>query len=376
MRGSIRFIGLSRPTHLSGLSSLLPLLLTLFVAGCTQGPETAEAPKPPVPTWSFEDGEIVPADQGLHRPEDGVALANGTLIIGDQVHGLIALSPDGSHRPFGTFKEIGYAHVPGQTPSAPNGVSLEPDGTHILVADVYTGAIYRVNAQTEDTELLYDHPYGVNTAIRDSTGALWFTQSTQNAGPEADAQLYGAVDVPTQDGALFRIAPWADGATLPTPSLVYDKVWFANGIVIDEENERLFLNELSANRVLAFDVDLETGTVSNQRVLADVISPDNIEMDEYGRLWVASPISNTLSVIDPDTGTLTTAFDPSAGANAALVAEFQRRGIAGEPRLDLLAPELFAPMPGLLTGLILTTKDGPIYVTGLGDAVVKLGPKQ
>jgi hypothetical protein len=33
---------------------------------------------------------------------------------------------------------------------------------------------------------------------------------------------------------------------------------------------------------------------------------------------------------------------------------------------------MWAPLPGLFTGLILTHEGGPIYLTGLGDALVKL----
>jgi hypothetical protein len=58
--------------------------------------------------------------------------------------------------------------------------------------------------------------------------------------------------------------------------------------------------------------------------------------------------------------------------NDRIAAEWQRRGTADEPRLELMAPDLWAPLPGLLTGLVLTPDDGPVYLAGLGDALVRL----
>ncbi|MEZ5022447.1 MAG: hypothetical protein R2728_04150 [Chitinophagales bacterium] len=47
------------------------------------------------------------------------------------------------------------------------------------MSDITDGKIYRVNVATEVVELIYDHPYGINTIYRDKTGALWFSQSLQ-----------------------------------------------------------------------------------------------------------------------------------------------------------------------------------------------------
>ena len=85
---------------------------------------------------------------------------------------MVVIFPDQSKRPFGKFAEAGYRHVPHMLPAGPNGVSLEPDRAHLLIADVFTGAIYRVNIETEVTKRVYKHRFGVNTAIRDSSGAI------------------------------------------------------------------------------------------------------------------------------------------------------------------------------------------------------------
>ena len=103
---------------------------------------------PPVPSWTFDESMIFPADRSLLRPEDGVALADGRVIVADQEHGLRLIAADGSHRPFGNFAAAGYEHDPPDVVGGPNGVTLEPDGGHVLVSDVFRGGIYRVDVAT------------------------------------------------------------------------------------------------------------------------------------------------------------------------------------------------------------------------------------
>lgn len=349
----------------------LTLLLAVFVAAwsCAQAPDRETGT---LPTWPFDESMIFPADRSLVRPEDGVALADGSLVVADQVHGLRLIAPDGTTRSFGRFAEAGYVHDPPTHIGGPNGVSLEPDGAHVLVADVFTGAVYRVDIASEATEVVYQHPFGVNTALRDRTGALWFTQSTENAGPESETRLFAAVDVAMADGALFRIPPAAPGEPLPAPVRAVSDLYFANGIAIDEKTGQLFLAETGGNRVWAFHVDIATGELSDRRVIAEILTPDNLELDHAGRLWVASPLRNEIVVVSPSTRQVTSVFRAGGTGNDHTVAEWQRRGAAGEPRLELMTPDLWAPLPGLLTGLILPPGDGPVYLAGLGDALVRL----
>jgi hypothetical protein len=43
-----------------------------------------------------------------------------------------------------------------------------------------------------------------------------------------------------------------------------------------------------------------------------------------------------------------------------------------EGALELFTPALWGRLPGAATGVILTPGDGPVYVTSLGDALVKI----
>jgi len=350
------------------MRSIVPILLIAgALAACAPAQNAAQ-------TASFDDATIFPAARGLARAEDGEVLADGTIIVVDQRHGLLAIAPDEATRPFGRFADAGYAHAPPSLPAGPNGISREPDGAHVLVADVFGGGIYRVNLETEATERVYAHAYGVNTAIADSTGAIWFTQSTENApGPTAEARLLdGPFNSHLEDGALYRIPPpAANGARAPA-QIVLEGLAFANGIVIDEERDRLYLAETLGNQITAYDVNLATGELSNRRVVASITTPDNIELDGRGRLWVASPTASEVYLVDPESGEIQTVFSSRTPESEQGIAEWARRREAREPVLDLFSPAMWAPLPAPITGVILTPGDGPIYISGLGDALLRL----
>ena len=350
------------------------VLFVFLLAGAVSACEPArDARSGALPTWSFDAAMLFPSARGLSRPEDGVALSDRTIIVADQAHGLLAITPDQTTRPFGRFAEAGYVQAPPAQLSGPNGVSLEPDGAHLLVADVFTGSIYRVDIKTEATELVYKHGFGVNTAISDSTGAIWFTQSTENvSGPQSEERLFAPFNSYTFDGALYRIAPPSSDRARAPPQLILSGLGFANGIAIDETRGELYFTETLADSVTGYRVNVQTGVLSDRKVVAAVLTPDNVELDEQGRLWVASPIQNAVLLIDPNTGKTQMVFHAQSAANDRIVAEWRRRSAAHEPRLELFAPAMWSPLPGAVTGIILTPAGGPVYLSGLGDALIKL----
>ena len=143
-------------------------------------------------SWSISEGVEYPEGGKLSRAEDGVMLADGTLIVADQRHGLSIIDQSGNVTPFGDFESLGYEHNPPKIESGPNGVHLTPDKQHVITADVFNGKIYKTSIENNSTEIIYAHNYGANTAREDSTGSLWFTQSTENQNEE---RLFGALDL-------------------------------------------------------------------------------------------------------------------------------------------------------------------------------------
>lgn len=349
---------------------LLTIAVVLGIAACVDGRESAPTPVA-LRTWSFDTSQVFPRDGSLNRPEDGVALPDGRLIVADQASGLRMVAPDGSSRPFGTMVEAGYTHKPPGRRGGANGVSLEPDGKHLLVADVFGAAIYRMEVATGEAVRLYQHRYGINTAIRDSRGRVWFTQSAHNTPEEGEARLWASVEFPNPEGALYRLE-MQDDRPVGEAKLVVDSLFFANGIAIDEKAGQLYLAETVAGRVWRFRVDLATGALSDRTVAIDSVGADNLELDEAGRLWMALPLSNEVQVLDPATGTRQSVFRSQTAEQANLVAEFARRGAAGQPRMELFTPAVWAPLPGPITGMILGGGSEAVYLTGLGNALLRL----
>jgi sugar lactone lactonase YvrE len=314
---------------------------------------------------------VFPSDHSLTRAEDGVALPDGRLIVVDQVYGLRMVEPDGSSAPFGEMAAAGYIHDPPEQSGGANGVSLEPDGAHLLVADIFHGGVYRVDLSTGETERVYQHGYGVNTAVRDSRGAIWFTQSAHNTPDAGEGRMWATIDLPVPEGALLRLG-MRDGSLAAQAEVVVDSLYFANGLVIDETGGYLYLSETTGSRVLRYRVDLDAGVLSERSVFVDNVLADNLELDGEGHLWVAVPLSNEVLVVDTETGARHTAFRSLTAAQQEVADEFARRGQAGESRLELATPASWAPLPGSITGVILSPDGGPVYLTNLGDALVKL----
>jgi sugar lactone lactonase YvrE len=326
-----------------------------------------------LPRWSFEPEMIFPADRSLKRPEDGVFLNDGRIVVADQVDGLRVVSADGSSRPFGKLAQAGYAHDPPSIVGAPNGVALEPAGTHILVADVYRGGIYSVEIATEATERVYQHPFGVNTARRDRAGGLWFTQSTRNRPEHGEEELFRSVDVATPDGALYYLPP-SSGGEPRAPVLMLDGLLFANGFEIDETNVYLYLAETTGGRVTRYNLDTSGGRVWDRTVVLEVDHPDNLELHRQNRLWIASPVRCEIIVMDLATGATQSVLRISTPKSEQRIEAIEARIANGTSWIELLTPELWEPGPGMTTGIILPPDDGPVYVTGLGDALIRLKP--
>ena len=312
---------------------------------------------------TFQKENLFPGDGSLLRAEDGVSLEDGRIIVVDQAKGLRLIEKDGSNRPFGDFSDAGFLHLPPEQIAGPNGMILEHDGQHILMSDVADGKIYRINVATEKVEMIYDHPYGVNTIYRDKTGALWFSQSAESINL---GEMFQAANLPVPTGAVFRMA---DLKSVPTK--VADSLYFANGITMDKDEKYLYVSETMMDRVHSFEVDISSGTTKYIGVAANVGTPDNLCIDNEGRLIVASPLYNQVIAVDFKNHSHHIIFDGSTKENLKMTNEWIRRSHLGMERLELLSPDLFLPLPGLLTGMFYSNDGQTLYIANLGNDLLK-----
>lgn len=350
--------------------AIVVLMLAIACGEVSDRSSSDDQSCPSFPRWSYDAAHLFPANGSLVRPEDGTALPDGRLVVADEADGLRLIESDGSNRPFGDFASIGYSHNPPDFPGGANGVTLDNDGVHVLVADIYTGMVYRVSTETEAVTVIYDHPYGINAVDRDRTGAIWFTQSTDNTPEEGAAGLFADVNVSVPTGALFRL-PGSGAEMSAQAEAVVEGIYFANGLAFDNAQEHLYVAELMLDRVLRYRVDVDAGTVSDRMVYATVLTPDNLALDADDNLWVASPIANSVLVVDGQCGSLHTVFHASSEGNARRSAEWVRRSHLGEGRLELFVPELWDPLPGALTGMFSSLDGETIYLAGLGNALLR-----
>ena len=317
--------------------SIYPLLLFAFTLMSCNTPKssdeitTTEESSNQLPYLTYQKEYLFPGNSSLMRPEDGVALEDGRIIVGDQAKGLRLIEKDGSNRPFGNFAEVGFIHNPPKNNAAPNGLVLEHDGKHLLMCDVSDGKIYRTNIDSEKVALVYDHTYGVNSIYSDKTGAIWFTQCAKNTNME---EMGIEMNLPMPGGAVFRMA---DLKSVPTK--IADSLYFANGITMDKDEKHLYVSESMMNRIHSFEVDVNSGKTKYYGVVANVGTPDNILIDNKGRIIVASPVFNQVVAVDLKNHSQHIIFDASTKENQKIANEIVRRSHLGMELLELLTPK-------------------------------------
>ena len=345
--------------------------LVLMSVSCLDEARSSPSCRPSgFPKWTFEASHLFPHDRGLARPEDGKAIPDGRLVVADEQHGLRLIELDGSHRPFGHFVKAGYVHTPPETPGGLQAVFLEPDGRHLLVGDVYTGKIYRVDIETEETTRIYDHPYGVNSVYRDLQGTVWFTQSTNNTEDNGIKGLWAAVNISVPTGAVLKLPGHGDVFAQKAEDVV-GNLYFANGITFDNTEQYMYVSESMMDRVLRFRVNVGTGSVSEREVYQAVYGPDNLAIDADNNLWIASFLGNTVIAVDQTCHTVHTVFQATSTSHTAFLDEWVRRSHLGQPRNEVLTSEAFNPLPNFLTGLFFSPDFDMVYFTGLGNAILK-----
>jgi sugar lactone lactonase YvrE len=96
---------------------------------------------------------------------------------------------------------------------------------------------------------------------------------------------YNSAKLDAPDGSLYRL-----DTDLSLHELDKDLV-LSNGIAISPDGNALYVAEMFANKITAYDYDSETGGVSNRRVFVEIPDeagmPDGLTVDSQGFVWAA-----------------------------------------------------------------------------------------
>ncbi len=201
-----------------------------------------------------------------------------------------------------------------ELPFIPNGFGLTPEGI-ILVGDAFQRQIYRragaVLQQMADISDLTQ--FCLSDGIVDAQGRLYVGDIGYNfLDPAAK---------PVETCVIVLVCP--DGRA----SVVADKLFFPNGIVITPDGRTLIVGETLGHRLTAFDIQ-EDGSLSNRRVWAQLptsVGPDGICLDAEGAVWCANPEGEDSVVRVREGGEITDQIKVDTHAYAVMLGGPERR---------------------------------------------------
>ncbi|MHB0958318.1 MAG: SMP-30/gluconolactonase/LRE family protein [Pirellulaceae bacterium] len=165
-----------------------------------------------------------------------------------------------------------------ELPFIPNGFGLTPAGT-IVVGDAFERRIHRMEgaALRQVADISDLTKFCLSDGIVDAQGRLYVGDIGYNFVDPAAA--------PVETCVIVLVGP--DGRA----SVVADRLFFPNGMVITPDGQTLIVGETLGHRLTAFDIQ-EDGSLRNRRVWAQLpasVGPDGICLDAQGGVWCANP---------------------------------------------------------------------------------------
>lgn len=130
-----------------------------------------------------------------------------------------------------------------------------------------------------------------NDGAADAKGRFWFGTMQMNIAKDG-----GDIDITRDSGALYRVG--ADGVS----KLMFDNVGVSNGPCWSPDDKIFYFSDTKNQIIYAFDFDLETGNLSNQRIFSDDKAyghPDGATVDADGYLWSARWEGSCIVRLDP-----------------------------------------------------------------------------
>ena len=199
-------------------------------------------------------------------------------------------------------------------PFLPNGFGLTSEGS-VVVGDAFarrihhwSGAALRQVADIGDLT-----KFCLSDGIVDNKGRLYIG--------DIGYKFWDVEAKPVETCVLVLVEP--DGRA----SVVADKLFFPNGMVITPDGRTLIVAETMGHRLTAFDIS-EDGSLGNRRVWAefgDDVWPDGICLDAQGAIWVANPEGRDKVVRVLEGGQIAHRIDVATHAYAVMLGGPERR---------------------------------------------------
>ncbi|MGH7044802.1 MAG: SMP-30/gluconolactonase/LRE family protein [Stellaceae bacterium] len=249
--------------------------------------------------------EIRIVADGLRFPEGPVAMADGSVILGEIAGSAVTrVAADGSKSPVGSAG------------GGPNGLAMGPDGALYLcnnggneyaqggflstgpARDYRTGTIQRIDPKSGDTRVLYSECGGhklsaPNDIVFDRQGGFYFTDLGKRYAHQRD------------HGGLYYALP--DGSKVV--ELVYPMLT-PNGVGLSPDERTVYVADTESSRLFAFDI-VSPGVLRQEPFPAPYGGRlvcglpgfqrfDSLAVEAAGNICVATLITGHITVIAPD----------------------------------------------------------------------------
>jgi sugar lactone lactonase YvrE len=201
-----------------------------------------------------------------------------------------------------------------ELPFIPNGFGLTPEGT-VVVGDAFQRLIYRRDgaALEQVADISGITEFCLSDGIVDGQGRLYVGDIGYNFVDPAAKPVETCVIVLVE----------TDGRA----SVVADKLFFPNGMVITPDGRTLIVAETLGHRLTAYDIR-DDGSLVNRRVWAQFpssVSPDGICLDAQGGVWCANPEGADSVVRVREGGEITDRIKLATNAYAVMLGGPERR---------------------------------------------------
>lgn len=168
----------------------------------------------------------------------------------------------------------------------PYGLAVDSKN-RLYVADARVGAIFVINTDTKEVELIKN---GVNAKFADIIG---LAIDDDDRVFVSDSQLHHVLVLSPKWQAIASIS---EGMTEPA------------GVAIDRENRFLYVADTGADQVLVYDADSlqllrKIGTTGKKHELntpGNFAKPTNVAVDKDGNLYVSDTLNDRVEIFDAD----------------------------------------------------------------------------